>query len=222
MKADPPPRTSVVVSLALLIASLITLYAGGFIQFDDTSGFGYERWVMALGVVAGLLALSAVGVGLSDRRARRAVGGALAALDVVLAAETVRNDGFRFIWGGDEGESFFFQVALGLAALILLTPTFVSARPTTDETPRAGRSLTPWARFSIYLSALTLGIFVAFFLGIAHFEATQCSGPGGGECDVAVVEGFFWAGGAFVLGVVAVVLAEVHRYRKRRGAQRRD
>lgn len=36
-------RTAVVGALGLLAASLVMLYAGHFIQFDDTSGFGDIR-----------------------------------------------------------------------------------------------------------------------------------------------------------------------------------
>lgn len=224
MNAGPAPRSKFVVpSLVLLMASLITLYVGSFIQFDDTSGFGSDRWVLPLGAVAGLLAVCAVGIGLSDRTARRAVGGALAVIDVVLVAEAILNDGFRFIWSGDEGELFYLQVALGLAALFLLTPTFLSTKEATNEAPRTGRSLTGWARVAIYVSALTLVMFVAFFVGTAHFESSQCSGPDfGGECDLAVLEGLLWAGGAFVLGTVTIAIAEVSRSHKRRAGRRLD
>ena len=216
-----PRNKTVWPSLALLVVSLVVLYAGRFIQFDDTSGFGSDRWVMPLGLVAGLLALCAVGVGISDRTARRALGGALAILDALLILLATMNDGFRFIWGGDEGALFFLQIMLGLAALFLLTPAFLSSKEATNEAPRPARSLSAWARFTIYVSALVLAMFVAFFAGTSHFETTQCSGPGfGGECDLAGLEGLLWAGIALVLGVIAIAIAEVARARRQRVARR--
>ena len=222
MNARLAPRSKFVVpSLALLTASLITLYAGRFVQFDDTSGFGSDRWVMPLGLVAGLLALCAVGVGLSDRTSRRALGAALAILDALLVLQATLNDGFRFIWGSDEGELLYLQVTLGLAALFLLTPAFLSSREPTNETPHPARSLSAWTRFAICVSALVLAMFVAFFAGAAHFETTQCSGPGfDGECDLAGLEGLLWTGIAFVLGMIAIVIAEVARARRQRVARR--
>jgi len=222
VNATRAPRSKFVLpSLALMGASLITLYAGGFIQFDDTSGFGSDRWVMPLGMFAGLLALCAVGVGLADRTARQAVGGALAVLDVVLVVQAIGNDGFRFIWGGDEGELFYLQVALGIAALFLLTPAFLTSKEATDKNPRPARSLSAWARFAIYVSALVFAMFVAFFTGTAHFQTTQCSGPGfDGECDIAVLEGLLWAGIAFMVGTISIVIAEVAKARRQRGERR--
>lgn len=204
MNADPAPRSrAVVLPLLLLLASLAALYAGRFIQFDDTSGYGSERWVMPLGALAGLLALGAVGVGLTHRPARRAVGGALVVLDVLLVAQAVTNDGFRFIWSVDEEELFYLQVALGFAGLLLLTPRLLSTR------------------VAVYVSALTVGMLVAFSLGAAHFESTRCSGPElSGECDLAGLEGIWWAAGALVLGIVAIVVAEAVRSRKRRAGRR--
>lgn len=207
-------------SLALLVGSLVALYAGRFIQFDDTSGFGSDRWIMPLGLLAGLLAMAAVGLGVRDRPARRALGVALAVLDVALVVQATVSDGFRFIWGGDEGELFYLQVALGIAALFLLAPTFVSSEEPTTETPDPARRLSAWARFASYATALVLTMFVALFAGTAHFEATQCSGPDfDGECDLSVLEGFLWTGVSFVLGVVAIVVGEVVRARRRRAGR---
>lgn len=221
MNADRAPLSKTAwIWLALLAASLVVLYAGGFIQFDDTSGFGSNRWVMPLGLAAGLLALCAIGFGIQDRTTRRALGGALAFLDALLILMSTTNDGFRFIWSGDEGELFYLQVVLGVAALFLLTPTFLSSSEATEEGPRPERSLSAWARSAIYMTALTLSMFVAFFAGAAHFEATQCSGRDfDGECDVAALEGLLWTGIALVLGLIAIVVAEVSRGRRQRVAR---
>lgn len=110
MKARPSPRRTrglVALALALVMASLLTLYVGSFVQLDDASGLGGEDGVMPLGALAGLLASGALGVALSDRTARRGLGGSFAVLDVGILAEARANDGFRFVWGRDEGELSF-------------------------------------------------------------------------------------------------------------------
>jgi len=35
----------------------------------------------------------------------------------------------------------------------------------------------------VYLGGSLVILAVAFMIGVAHFEATECSGPDGGECD---------------------------------------
>ncbi|WP_182525284.1 hypothetical protein [Nocardioides dongkuii] len=206
-------------SLALLVLSLAVLHGGGFIRFDDTSGSGSDRWNLPLGVVAGLVALCSLGVGISDRTARRTLGGALAVLDALLVLLATVDDGFRFIWAGDEGELFLLQVGLGIAALFLLTPTFVSSEDDAiDGAPHSAGRLSGGARAAIYVSALVLTMLMAYVAGTTHFETTQCGPDVDGECDVAALEGLLWAGAALVLGVVAIVLAEVARARRRREA----
>ncbi len=216
MDPDVEPRnTAVIASLALSVSAVAALFIGRFILFDDTSGFGSDRWIVPLGVLAVLLTTGSVGVGIRDRAARRALGAALAVLDAFLIVLAAADDGFRFIWGGDEGELIFLQIALGLAALFLLTPRFVSPR-TTDEAGPA-RELTGWARFAVYSATLVVVVFAAFHAGMAHFEATACRGPGfDGECDVAALEGVVWAGAALVLVVVAATFLEVERARRSR------
>jgi heme/copper-type cytochrome/quinol oxidase subunit 2 len=86
-----------------------------------------------------------------------------------------------------------------------------------DDTPQAARRLSGWARFAIYAGALTLCVFVAFFVGTAHFESTRCSGAGfDGDCELAGLEGVLWAGAAVVVGATAIAIAEVYRARRRR------
>lgn len=213
---------SVALTLVLLSASLVTLRAGGFILFDDTTGYGTNTSGVGL-LVALLLASGALYTALGDAIARRVLGGALAVLDATIVAIGASDDGFRFFWTTYEGELLQFEVVLGLVALVLLTPSFLrstrSPHMAAASAPRTltGRGLTAWARASLYLCALAVAMFIAFGIGIAHFEATQCSGPEfGGECDLAALEGLLWAAGALVLGVIAILVMEVRGARSRR------
>lgn len=83
----------------------------------------------------------------------------------------------------------------------------------------AGRGLKTADRIPLYLFGLTLLVIIAFVAGIAQFEATECSGPEEGECDMAAFAGVFWAACAFVLGLVAVAVSEIVVARRRRAAR---
>lgn len=134
------------------------------------------------------------------------------------------NNGFRFIWSRDEGELFQLQVALGLTGLALMTKAVyrTSASPESHPSTDAGvgvpggLAMTGWARFVAYLSATVALVFVAFFMGVAHFEYTECRGPGDGECDLAALGGFVWSAGALLLAVVTITVAEVALHSERR------
>ena len=203
-------------ALGLFAGSLALLSFGHFIQFDDTSGFGSGEWVMPFGVFAGVAATASVLVASTDRTARRLLGGAVLALDVFTFWQARTNDGFRFIWEGEEAELFYFQVGLALIALVLLTPVFLTTT-TSRSSSRPTVTISGWTRFLIYLAVSLVVVFAAFFLGTGHFETTQCSGPDfGGECDVAPLEGLLWAAAAIVLMLVAVIALEVVRIRRRR------
>jgi hypothetical protein len=221
MTSDERERgRTAVITLALFLASLVALRLGRFIQFDDQSGFGDADMVMPLGALAVLLALGALVTSLKSPMARRSLGGALAILDAAIVAIAATDDGFRFFWTTYEGELLQFEVVLGITALVLLVPSYVkpaapSGSVATEVDSEPG--LTAWARASIYLCAIAGVTFIAFVIGTAHFEATQCSGPDfGAECDLAGLEGLLWAAGALLLGVVAIVVAEVVRAARRR------
>lgn len=98
----------------------------------------------------------------------------------------------------------------------------------TDDTDGAasatgtGRGLKATDRIPLYLFGLTLLVIVAFVAGVAQFEATECSGPEDGECDMAAFGGIFWAMCAFAIGVVLVVVAEVVRAARRRTGSAAD
>lgn len=192
-------------ALTLFGAGLVLLAIGGFVQLDDTSGFGAQDWVLPLGLLALFVASASVGVALSQRAARRALGAAWALLDVVLIVLSSTDDGFRFVWGGDEGELVMFIVALGLGAAALLTPTLYVSRPAGAR--GTARGVSGWARAVGYLVALVVAVFLAFLAGARHFEVTNCVGAGG-ECDVAVLEGLLWAVVALVVGLVAIAVNE--------------
>lgn len=207
------PRRRAVVALAasLLAASLLALVFGRFIQFDDTSGFGHQRWIVPLGPLAGVLAVAAVLVALRDRVARRGMGAALAVVDVALVVLSLTDDGFRFVWERDSGELVRLEVLLALLAILLLAPAYRSRAQ-----PAAGsrRRLTGWARATGYASALVVGMYVAFGLGSDHFESVHCSGPGwDGDCDTSSIEGLVWAGGVLLVGLTLVVVVELIRRR---------
>lgn len=215
---------AVAVTLVLFVGSLVALHAGGFILFDDTTGFGTETSGVGL-LIALLLVSGAIYTAFRDPIARRALGGALAVLDATIIAIGASDNGFRFFWTTYEGELLQFEVLLGLVALVLLTPTFLRSTdptPVASSSPRTsgGRTLTTWARASLYLCALVVAMFIVFGIGVAHFEATQCSGPEfDGECDLAAIEGLLGAAGALVLGVIAILVMEVSGAVRRRAAR---
>lgn len=225
MNSDATPRRrTVTTTLTLFVATLATLRIGRFIQFDDRSGFGDADMILPLGAVAVALAVASLVTSLKDPVARRSLGVAMAILDVTIVAIAATDDGFRFVWTTYEGELLQFEVVLGLVALVLLTPAFL--RPSNSGAPGGstarpeGARLTAWARGSLYLCALAAGMFVAFLLGAAHFEATQCKEPGGGECDIALLEGMLWAAAALLLGIAAIAVAEIRLALTRRASRR--
>ncbi|WP_435770626.1 hypothetical protein [Nocardioides sp. SYSU DS0651] len=214
-------RTRTGAALSLLAVSLLLLAAGRFVRLDDTSGFGDARFVMPLGMLAGVLALAALAVGLTDRPARRSLGAALAVLDVAIVALHFTDPGFRFIWTGYEGELLVFEVVLGVLALVLLTPALWSSAGADAGPARTPRRLTAWARIAIYTTTIVVGMYVAFGAGSAHFEAENCSAPDfDGECDLAALEGVVWAGAVLVLGTATALVVELVRFWRVRAERR--
>jgi hypothetical protein len=205
-------------TLALLAAGLASLFAGRFIQFDDSSGFGSDRWVRPWGYLAVLLAVGSLVIALTRKEARRSLGLALALLDFVLISLTLADDGFRFIWHAGEGELTLLELALGLASAFLLIPHWVASKHggAADGT----RFPSPWARAAIYAGLTVVILFAAYYSGTAHYEASQCSAPYG-ECDLAGLEGVVWAGAAFVAIAIAVGMAEATLAVLRRGRRGR-
>lgn len=196
-------------AIGLLAAALVLLGIGGFVQLDDTSGFGSDRWNLRLGLLAGVLAAAGlVAGGTGDQHERRATGWAMATIATCVLAVDAVTAGFRFVWGESEGEGAVLQAALVLVALALLLP----GRGRSDGRRRV--STGTWA--VAWVLGLAVVVPVAFAVGVAHFEATQCSGVGfDGECDLGGLEGLLWAAGALVLGAVAWVADGVRRSRRR-------
>ena len=222
-------RKARVRALGFFGLSLLLLFVGNFIQFDDTSGFGSNDWLMPFDFLALVAAGFSLAAAMPDVSARRLLGGSLLLLDVLVAWQVMTNDGFRFIWSDDEGELFMLQVALAIAGLALMTksiyrpaePAGTSASTDPGREVRSGLELTGWARFVGYLTATVILVFVAFFRGVAHFEYTECSGPDfDGECDLAILGGFAWAAGAIVLAAIMVPVVEIALYVRRRHRSR--
>jgi hypothetical protein len=139
----------------------------------------------------------------------------LAVLVALLVWQSSTNNGFRFIWNGDEGELFYFQVGLGLLALVLLATGFQPRRPRSAS--GAGRWM---VRGAVYLCCAALITYVAALAGIAHFEATECTDPGG-ECDLAGLAGLVWGVAALPASLVVALVIELvlWRRRKQRGSE---
>lgn len=121
--------------MASLALSLGMLYAGRWIQFDDVSGFGHAKSQLPFAVLAAALALGALVVVTPDRRSRRWLGLALAATDLLVLVLAVTDDGFRFIFGGDEGELFLLACGMAVVAVALLV--FDTRQSTNAEPPEA-------------------------------------------------------------------------------------
>jgi hypothetical protein len=208
------------VALGLFAGSLALLRLGQFIQFNDTSGFGADEWILPLGVLAGLAAIASVIVAAGDRTALRLLGAALLALDALLIWQAATNDGFRFIWTTYEGELILLQIALGMTGLLLVASRS-TRQPDTSTATRAAAQAKVWVPVPIHLGASALVTLVAFGLGTAHFQSTQCGGPDfDGECDLAGLEGMVWAAAAIGLmtlaGIVIFIVAHVRKSRARR------
>ena len=94
MRVEGGRRT---VSLVLFAVGLGLLCVGGFVQFDDTSGFGSDRWIYPLGLLAVVPAVAAVVVAWPEPRARLSLGIVLGALTVLMIWQDIANEGFRLI-----------------------------------------------------------------------------------------------------------------------------
>jgi hypothetical protein len=204
------------VSLMLLVVALGLLFAGGFVQFDDTSGFGAEQWILPLGGLAFVPTLVSVVVAWPDPKARLWLGIALAVLTGLVVWESISNDGFRFIYNRSEGELALLEFATGLVAFVLIAngvqPT--PASETTVESgvaqPGAGRWL---VRTAAYLCGTIVVVLVAIAAGADYYTRTEC--PEDGDC-LAALGGFVWGAVAVVACGLAVLVIEIVFWRRRR------
>ncbi len=201
-------------SFGLLAASLALLGIGGFVQFDDTSGFGSDQWNLPLGGVALVLAVAGIGVASVSATARLWLGGALGLLDLLVLWQSVTNEGFRFVWDHNEGELFQFLVALGLTALALIATGLQPAPQAKSESakPGAGRWL---VRIAAYLCGTVIIVFVATWAGIDYYTPTVCD-----DC-LDGLKGVYWGAAALVACLVAVVVIEFV-LRSQRKQQRKE
>jgi len=136
------------ISLLLLVVALGLLFAGGFVQFDDTSGFGSERWILLLGGLACVAALVSVVAAWPDPKARLWLGIALAVLTGLLVWGSISNDGFRFIYHRSEGELALLELAIGLVAFVLIA-NGVQPAPASETNLVRGRRLNLYDRSAL-------------------------------------------------------------------------
>ena len=188
-------------SLACLVAGVGLLFAGRFVQFDDFSGFGSERWIFPFGILALILAVAAVVIAWADPRTRLWLGIALAILLALLVWQHAVNDGFRFIWTSDEGELAQLEVVVALVAVVLMT--------TAGAALGGGRWL---VRAAAYLCGSVALVFVAFLAGLTYYDATVCKGNDG-DC-LAPLGGMVWGLVAIPVCLVAIVVIELVLWRR--------
>ena len=183
-------------------AGLGLLFAGRFVQFHDVSGFGSDRWILPLGVLALVLAVGAVVIAWADPKARLWLGIAAAVLFALLVWQDLANDGFRFVWHHDEGELLAFEIVLALVAAVLMT--------TAGSALGAGRWL---VRAAAYLCGSVAFVFVAYVAGVTYYDRTECRGADD-EC-LALLGGMVWGLIAVPVCLVAIVVIEVVLRRRR-------
>ncbi|WP_370250660.1 hypothetical protein [Nocardioides sp.] len=196
----------------LLAAGVAALGAGRFIQFDDDSGFGSDRWIMPWAAVVAVLAGAALVVGLSHPVARRRLGMAVAALAAVTILLAWQVEGFRFVFKGGEGELNMLLAALALTALWLLPRTYLVRSPGRDG--RTHRRPGAGTRLAVYGSLLVAAPVVMFFVG-AGIAERGCDVEVDG-CGLPLLEGLIWALAAAAVVVVAGVVSEVVLASRRR------
>ncbi|TDW22756.1 hypothetical protein [Kribbella kalugense] len=203
-------------SLVLLAVALGLLFAAGFVQFDDTSGFGAEQWILPLGALAFVPALASIAAAWPDPKARLWLGIALAVLTALLVWESISNDGFRFVWNRSEGELALLEFATGLVAFVLIANgvqpapvSEISAEPGAGR-PGPGRWL---VRTAAYLCGTIVVVLVAFAAGADYYARTEC--PEDGDC-LAPLGGFVWGVLAVPVCGLAVLVIEIVLSRRRR------
>lgn len=227
-----PVTGAAAAALGFLVAGLVVLGFGRFVQFDNSSGYGSDQWVLPLGYLAAVLATVAVGVASADRIARLWLGGALAVLDVFLVWQTVTNQLFRFVWGGDEGELFLFEIALALIALLLIAS---GLQPLRHDRAGAGAEAKAGAeaggkvgagrwlvRTAVYLAGIVVAVIVGFFIGVRQYEARYCH-QAVDSCEPDDLTGLVWGanGSLIALGICLVVIVATELVLRSRRQQQR-
>jgi hypothetical protein len=189
----------------LLLGALAAMWMGRFITLDDRSGTGSEDDILPFAYLAGLLAIAGVIVALPEPRTRRRVGRFLLALTVVLFTSSHVFPGFRFGWGGDEGELFLFEVLLVLVGLTMARPPL---RPPLPGETRRRSSF--WRRLPVYLAVTLALMVVAFVAGLTYYDNTECGTTDyGGECDLGGLWGLILSAATLLVSVTTVVVIEL-------------
>jgi hypothetical protein len=200
MRVEGRRRT---VSLVLFAVGLGLLCVGGFVQFDDTSGFGSDQWIFPLGLLAVVPVVAAVVIAWPEPRTRLALGIVLGVLTAVLIWQDIANDGFRFIWNQNEGELKQLEIVLFVLAFVLLT--------TAGARLGGGRWL---LRAAAYLVGTVVVSLVVTVIGMVYHGETGCA-PDADEC-LAPLLGIFWGAAAVVACVLAIVGIELILWFRRR------
>ncbi|TCC37585.1 hypothetical protein [Kribbella speibonae] len=200
MRVEGGRRT---VSLALFAVGLGLLVVGGFVQFNDTSGFGSDRWIYPLGLLAVVPAVAAVVVAWPEPRARLSLGIVLGVLTVAMIWQDIANDGFRFVWNQNEGELQQLELVLFVLAFVLLT--------TAGARLGGGRWL---VRAAAYLVGTVVVTLVVTVIGMVYYGETACADDAE-EC-LAPLAGIFWGAAAVVACLVAVLVIELILWTRRR------
>ncbi|MEI5672786.1 MULTISPECIES: hypothetical protein [unclassified Nocardioides] len=99
---------------------------------------------------------------------------------------------------------WLLPLGLALVFAVVLLPT--------RGTDRRRLSTGTWV--GCWLAIAAIVPVLGFLLGWTHFELTECSGGGSGECDLAGMAGLIWGAGALVMTVLAWVADAVRRLRQ--------
>jgi hypothetical protein len=154
-----PPSRRGLVAVGLLALAVLVLYGGGWVLFDDTSGFGGSEGSFAVAALAVLVAAGAAVVAAPERKSRQLLDLSLAAVDLLVLGFAVTDDGLRSLFEGDEGELFLLVVGLAVIAvtLLVLDTRGADARDTGTVAASAERprriATSPWLALPVVLVA---------------------------------------------------------------------
>lgn len=98
--------------------------------------------------------------------------------------------------------------------------TLLNYRPmsqsTVSEASDVRRGTPWWARILLYLGVIVVAVIAAGSLGAQHYEATECVGEPGGECDIAGLAALDWSIVALLVCIVAALALETLLFYRRR------
>jgi len=207
------------VSLALLVISLILLWAGHFFSWNDVEGTQFVEWNYGYGDLAALLAVTGALLSLFDRTARRLASVVVGTFVVFLLVAHAIAPEFAFVGSTDSFGIHAWAVVLAGATFVLLTPRWTRVREPWE--PAAGRRrLTTWARWDLYLVALppmgSAVLYVATALAVVGYP--DCGQPG--DACSQEYAGFFLGVVAVASMILAVIVAEIGTALARRHRRR--